>query len=111
MIKRHLEKIIEKKLSDGKVIIVLGARQTGKTTLLKKIVAKIENVLWLNADEADTIALFENSSSSRFKAIFAKKKIVLKSPFHSLDLKPHRDNSRKLNGGVIICFLLTTRGD
>ena len=77
MIKRQLAKIIEEKLSDGKVIIVLGARQTEKTTLLKKIVSKKKDVIWLNADEPDTIALFENSSSFRFKAIFAKKKIVV----------------------------------
>ncbi|NOY95759.1 MAG: ATP-binding protein, partial [Chlorobi bacterium] len=77
MITRKLEKEIEKKLFNGKAIIVLGARQTGKTTLLKKIVSQKNDVLWLNADEADTIALFENSSSTRLKAIFAGKKIVV----------------------------------
>lgn len=77
MITRKLENEIEKKLFSGKAIIVLGARQTGKTTLLKKIISQKNDVLWLNADEADTIALFENSSSARLKAIFAGKKIVV----------------------------------
>ena len=77
MIKRSLEKIIEEKLFKGKAIIVLGARQTGKTTLLEKIAANQSDVLWLNADETDTIALFENSSSTRLKAVFAGKKIIV----------------------------------
>jgi predicted AAA+ superfamily ATPase len=77
MIARSLESEIEKKLFAGKAIIILGARQTGKTTLLKKILERKSDVLLLNADEADTVALFENISSSRFKVIFAGKKIVL----------------------------------
>ena len=77
MIDRILEASIEENLFSGKAIIVLGARQTGKTTLLKKIVSNKENVLWLNADEPDTIALFENSSSSRLKTVFAGKKILV----------------------------------
>lgn len=73
MITRNLEVEIEKKLFGGKAIIIMGARQTGKTTLLKKITKNQEDVLWLNADEVDTIALFENVSSIRLKAIFAEK--------------------------------------
>lgn len=47
----------------GKVIILLGARQTGKTTLLKQIISKA-NVpsVWFNADEAD---IFESFSQAR----------------------------------------------
>ncbi len=55
----------------------MGARQTGKTTLLKKIVNQKEKVLWLSADEPDVIALFEGSTSSRLKALFYGKKIVV----------------------------------
>ena len=77
MVIRILENKIEDKLLDGKAIIVLGARQCGKTTLLKKIVRDKSDVLWLNADESDTIALFENSTSSRLKAIFSGNKIVV----------------------------------
>ena len=40
----------------SKVIILIGARQVGKTTLLKKL-QKEMNVpsIWLNADEADIL--------------------------------------------------------
>jgi uncharacterized protein len=71
MIKRSLQKIIEKKLGSQKAVIILGARQTGKTTLLKSIFEKLDEALWLNADEPDIQALFETSTSSRFKALFA----------------------------------------
>ncbi|MBN1650332.1 MAG: ATP-binding protein [Bacteroidales bacterium] len=77
MITRDLEVEIGKKLFGGKAIIIMGARQTGKTTLLKKITKNQEDVLWLNADEVDTIALFENVSSIRLKSIFAGKKIIV----------------------------------
>jgi len=77
MIFRELHTVIESKLFQNKAIILLGARQTGKTTMLKELTKNKEGVLWLNADEADTVALFENASSTRFKAIFAGKKIIV----------------------------------
>lgn len=90
MIKRKIENLIQQHLFQKKAIIVLGARQTGKTTLLKQIVDKKENVLWLNADEQDTTALFENASSSRLKAIFSGKKIIVideAQRIHNIGLK------------------------
>jgi len=77
MISRAIENRIKDKLLKGKAVILLGARQTGKTTLLKKIVQDKSDVLWLNADETDTMALFENTSSSRLRAIFSGKSIVV----------------------------------
>lgn len=77
MIERYLEKVIVANLFKGKAIILLGARQTGKTTLLKKIANKQNNVLWLNADEPDIISLFENSTSTRLKSIFSGNKMVI----------------------------------
>ncbi len=77
MITRKLETEITKRLSDKKAIIVLGARQTGKTTLLKKIVNEREKILWLNGDETDTLALLENSSSTRLKVVFSEKELVV----------------------------------
>jgi uncharacterized protein len=71
MISRTLENKIVGKLDSGKAIIILGARQTGKTTLLKKMFNK-EDVLWLDGDEADVRELFENASSTSLKAYFAK---------------------------------------
>ena len=77
MIKRKLENLIKSKLNKGKAIILIGARQVGKTTLLKMLFSKSENILWLNGDELDVQNLFENISAARLKTIFGTKKIVI----------------------------------
>jgi len=78
MVNRLLYETIDKKItSKGKALILLGARQTGKTTLLKKIMGNKIGVLWLNGDEMDTMALFQNASSTRLKNIFAGNSIII----------------------------------
>ena len=77
MIKRKLQDIINKKLNTGKAIVILGARQVGKTTLVKIIFTNNDDLLWLNGDEIDVQNLFRDMSSSRFKAIFGQKKIII----------------------------------
>lgn len=54
MIQRILLDKIKSECFSNKVILLLGARQVGKTTLLKKLVETMQvNTKWLNADEAD----------------------------------------------------------
>ena len=43
MIKRQIMDQIEKKMFKGKAIVLIGARQVGKTTLLKGIFNKYKN--------------------------------------------------------------------
>ncbi len=43
MIQRFIKKIVEKKLFKGKVVIIYGPRQSGKTTLVKSIIHDFEN--------------------------------------------------------------------
>ena len=77
MIARILEKNIKTKFFKGKAIILLGPRQVGKTTLLKKMAANLKDTLWLNADNFEVQTLFETPSSSRFKAIIKKHKVLI----------------------------------
>lgn len=77
MIERLLQKAIEQRLGQGKAIIVFGARQVGKTTMLKNMLKEREDVLWMNGDEQDIRNLFENISSTRLKAIIGKNNIVV----------------------------------
>ena len=77
MIERSLEKIIRSKLKTGKAIILMGARQVGKTTLLKKLFEGERDVLWLNGDEKDVQDLFLHSSSTRLKVFFGKNITVI----------------------------------
>ncbi|MCL2597153.1 MAG: ATP-binding protein [Paludibacter sp.] len=77
MIERGLEKIIHTRLNKGKVIILLGARQVGKTTLLQKIFADNDDVEWLNGDEQSTNAFFMDISAVRLKQYFQGKKYLI----------------------------------
>lgn len=48
-----------------KVIILLGARQVGKTTLLKEVVKQANKpTVWFNADEADILESFSSAVTS-----------------------------------------------
>lgn len=77
MIQRILEKTIKNKMFRGKAIILLGARQVGKTTLLKKIASSLKDVLWLNADTFEVQTLFEQPSSARFQTIIKNNKVLV----------------------------------
>jgi predicted AAA+ superfamily ATPase len=78
MIHRIIEQQIKDKLFKGKVITLIGARQTGKTTLLKKILhERLEDAIWLNADEYDIKSRFENPTSTSLKSLIGNKKLVI----------------------------------
>lgn len=77
MIQRILEDIVRNKLNKGKAIILMGARQVGKTTLIKELFKGSDEMIWLNGDELDVQSLFENISSTRLKYIFGNKKYVV----------------------------------
>lgn len=77
MIKRSIQKAIEKRLSDKKAIILYGPRQVGKTTLLKKMFADSEHVAWWNGDEPDIRTMLDEATSSSLKAMIGKSKILV----------------------------------
>jgi predicted AAA+ superfamily ATPase len=78
MIARELQNIILQKLKKGKTVILLGARQVGKTTLLKNIaVTPDEQALFFNCDEPDVRELFTNVSSTNLKLLIGRYKIVV----------------------------------
>ncbi len=77
MITRILESAIQQRLWQCKAIILFGARQVGKTTMLKNLLQDRSDVLWLNGDEKDVRDLFENASSTLLGTIIGKKKIVV----------------------------------
>lgn len=78
MIKRRLEKNILQKIGKGKIILVTGPRQVGKTTLAREIVTHYEGgYVWLNGDEPDIRGLFENATSTILKTLTENKKMVI----------------------------------
>lgn len=77
IIKRTIQKSIENKLFKGKIIVVYGARQVGKTTLIKEIQKKYpENSVYFNCDEPDIRKSFTDKTSTELKSFIGNKKLV-----------------------------------
>lgn len=57
--------------SEGKAIIILGARQVGKTTLLNELVGNRQDVIFFNGDEPDTRELISGNTSTRLQQLFS----------------------------------------
>ncbi|HCE57905.1 MAG TPA: ATPase [Prolixibacteraceae bacterium] len=77
MIKREIEALILSKFFKGKTIILLGARQVGKSSLLKQIEASInQKVIWLNADNPEVRIILNQLNGNRAKEIFPKGSII-----------------------------------
>ncbi|MDD3103590.1 MAG: ATP-binding protein [Candidatus Cloacimonetes bacterium] len=77
MIPRHLKAHIEKRMFKGRAIIVLGPRQSGKTTLITDLLKKYPDQTYsFNGDEPDIRDLFHNATSTKLKSIIGNKSIV-----------------------------------
>ncbi len=74
---RDLEKIINEHLFKGKIIVLYGARQTGKTTLVKKISKKYQKNIFLNCDELDVRKMLTEKTSTELKNIIGNNKLVI----------------------------------
>ncbi len=75
MYPRTLEQVIKSKIGTGKAIIITGARQVGKTTLIKKVLADKE-YLFLNGDDPVARRLLTNPSSEQIKSLIGSYKYV-----------------------------------
>ena len=61
----------------GKAIILMGPRQSGKTTLVKQVLENSgKKSLFLNADEPDVRDLLGNCTSARLRMLFSDHRIV-----------------------------------
>lgn len=77
VIHRRIEDIIAPMLGSDKAIIVMGARQVGKSTLLNTLLEIRDDVLWLNGDEPDVQQMFEQMTSTRIRALLGAKRILV----------------------------------
>lgn len=78
MISRLLQKTIESRLFAGKAIIVIGARQVGKSTLFKLILEKQDyKALQLNCDEPEVKDMLSNMNTAELRLLIADNRIVV----------------------------------
>jgi predicted AAA+ superfamily ATPase len=68
-----------------KAIVIFGARQVGKSTLLKELLADKQDVLWLDAEDPDVHKIFENATSTRLKTLFGTHKFVVIDEAQKID--------------------------
>ena len=67
MIERILKQNIEKELFKGKAIILMGSRQTGKTTILMEMCPENEETLWMRGDDIGDQSRLENMTTPMFR--------------------------------------------
>ncbi len=78
MIQRKLNDLIRKRLNDKKVIVVLGPRQSGKTTLLKQLVKQQDkDYLWWNGDETDIREKLKKPTSTLLRSLIGNYKLII----------------------------------
>ena len=78
MYKRDLHQIIVDQCFQGKAIILLGARQVGKTTLLKQIIQEQRTeVQYLNCDEPQVVEALTNRNLRELQLLVGSAKFIV----------------------------------
>jgi len=75
MYQRAIENHIKGKIGKGKAIIIVGARQVGKTTLIKNLLKK-KDYLFLDADDPSIRKLLTSPNTEQIRSILSENKIV-----------------------------------
>lgn len=85
-IKRSIQNQIVQSLQPQKVIVLLGARRTGKTVLLNQIIEQIqEPFLLLNGENMTMAELLANRSPQNYRQLLGDKKVLLIDEAQKID--------------------------
>ena len=79
MINREIEQKVRDYLKSDqkKIVVIFGARQVGKTTLLKKIFENSDDALWYNGDQSAVQAVFADADLEPLKNAVSGHKVVV----------------------------------
>ena len=78
LIKRQLHETIERDFFQGKAILLIGARQVGKSTLFTQVLKNHnEPTLLLNCDDPEVRNILTNINSAELKMLIGDNKIVM----------------------------------
>lgn len=75
MFDRTIENKIKDKINDGKAIVVVGARQVGKTTLINEIL-KNKEYLFLDADDPSTRSVLQSPTTEQVRTFIGNYKYI-----------------------------------
>lgn len=75
MINRYIENIVTEKMHSGKAIVLVGARQVGKTTLIKNLLNNVD-YLFLDADDPTVRHMLTSPNTEEIRTLIADHKIV-----------------------------------
>ena len=75
-IERDITIKMAEKWNSGKVIVLIGPRQVGKTTLIRKLCEQEGNYLFINGDDTEDRLLLENAGESKLRNIIGNYKTV-----------------------------------
>lgn len=77
MIKRQLQEKVENRLFDGKALVIIGARQVGKTTLVKRILeTRKTEVQFFDGDDPTVRRLLDESNTEQIRQLIGEADIV-----------------------------------
>jgi hypothetical protein len=74
---RTIENWIQQKLSDNKAIILYGARQVGKSTMLRQLLKENDSVLWLFGDQVQTQGFMADITVPNIKTMMGNNKVIV----------------------------------
>ena len=78
MIRRQIQDTIETRMFSGKAIIVIGARQVGKSTLFNMVLeGRKESALQLNCDEPEVQEMLSAMNTQELKLLIGQNKILV----------------------------------
>jgi len=77
MIRRFLLDKIKSQLFKGKAIILIGSRQTGKTSLLRELFPVDNDVVWLNGDDPSVQTMVSRINTEQWRVAIGEKKILV----------------------------------
>ncbi len=83
---RQIAGLIERDFFKGKVIVLLGARQVGKSTLIRMLpLCEQKKTLWLDGENADVHQLLKDANVDRLKQLTASNQIVVIDEAQKID--------------------------
>lgn len=77
MIYRQLQSKIIESVGTRKAIVLIGARQVGKSTLLHQLLDDKDGVLWLNGDNSETVEILKDATVAKLRTIIGHHNTVV----------------------------------